>query len=1111
MLIDNKIDYAATDIKSVYDFILKYTGKGVRKGGLDIVTGFCSLVGLDVLGKELDEDNRYRLVLSRLTDGHDSPFRSIDILHNDSGIASAFAVSFIAHRVIDFLKRDKVEIRFVAETFCHAKAYLYKDEVDDAHDYFIMGSANLTGAGLGMSGASNVELNIAKTGRHDQDNQNLRKWFETLWRNSASKIADPDVKGSKINVKDYFIREIEKLFCREYTPEQIYYKILFELFKGDIDIDGTLLSEGDRRLLENTSIYGTLFKYQQKGVISLIKMLRKWNGAILADAVGLGKTFSALAVMKYFQDSGYTILLICPKKLEMNWRQYLHGQASRFDRDEFRYVIRFHTDLQDGRMDKDDAKLQWIKDRKKLLVVIDESHNLRNDKSSRYQFLMDEIIAPPPHDGNIADVRDVKTLLLSATPINNTLTDVRNQFKMIAGGDDAAFGGEEMAVPSLLAVFAAANKAFTVWSRTEGHTIGGFVQSLPPHFFDLTDRLIVARTRKMIETSLDESLGFPKQLKPINHYIAPSGIGPFSTTADIHDALCALNLAAYQPSQYIEGRRSGGNDWQDNVFREKYLVRMMETLFLKRFESSWISCLKTIENVLAAHENALAKIDAFQTAGTDSDAQTDAEEDEDSESSDITLGKKNPVRLADMGTNISVFRADVEKDISALKTLRDAFRSYGDQISRGERKDEKLEALVNTIREKQTAPNKKVIVFTSYGDTARYLYEELKSALPSVRFACIAGDVVESPLGSGKSLFQRTLQAFSPYSKLYREMDWSSLGLAPDITYDDWRNALLESDNPVKEIILGEIDVLIATDCLSEGQNLQDSDLVVNYDIHWNPVRLIQRFGRIDRIGSRNESVRAVNFWPGECEVYINLAKRVDDRMALMRVGGQETIDTSDRLKKMVEDDPLVARNTKRMLELMETETLADIENGAAGAETLGLQNFTLEAFRQDLVDYLMKNRDLFDEMRPGAYSGFRSVPDLFTNIPESLVAVFGYPRRKEDDSPDKPYERLYLMLQPAADTPPDWKELDKGAILSFLRQNRNADKFVPEWIGKSEKIRIDALTRIVKDWIAVKVPKEQLGGVLSLLANPQKKVVVAEDAVNVDNLDLIVWDYVSR
>ena len=245
---------------------------------------------------------------------------------------------------------------------------------------------------------------------------------------------------------------------------------------------------------------------------------------------------------------------------------------------------------------------------------------------------------------------------------------------------------------------------------------------------------------------------------------------------------------------------------------------------------------------------------------------------------------------------------------------------------------------------------------------------------------------------------------------------------------------------------------MIATDCLSEGQNLQDADLVVNYDIHWNPVRLIQRFGRIDRIGSRNESVRAVNFWPGKCEVYINLAKRVDDRMALMRVGGQETIDTSDRLKKMVEDDPLVARNTKRMLELMENETLADIENGAAGAETLGLQNFTLEAFRQDLVDYLMKNRDLFDEMRPGAYSGFRSEPDLFTDIPESLVAVFGYPRRKEDDSKDKPYERLYLMLQPAAGTPPEWKELDKGAILSFLRQNRTADKFVPEWIGKSEK-----------------------------------------------------------
>ena len=1104
MLIDNKRNGSEGGANTVCDFILKYTGKDARIGQLDVVTGFCSLMGLELLAQELNEGNGYRLVLSKLTADEDVKFRCIDLLHDDSGLKNAFAISFTAHRVIEFLKRDAVEVRLISEAFCHAKTYLYRDASDDAHDYFITGSSNLTGAGLGMYDSSNIELNIAKTGREDQDNKDLRAWFSGLWKCAAEQVPDPDDKRSKIGVKEYFIREIERIFCREYTPEQIYYKILFELFKGDIDLDGTLISDGDRRLLENTAIYGTLFNYQQKGVISLIKMLRKHGGAILADAVGLGKTFSALAVIKYFQDNGFETLLLCPKKLEMNWRQYLRKQGSRFERDEFRYTIRFHTDLQEGRMDKDDARLQWMKDRTKLLVVIDESHNLRNDKSSRYEYIMDELLARL--DDGIA--RDVKVLLLSATPINNTLTDVRNQFKLIAKGDDGAFAGEEMSVQSLQSLFMQANKVFAKWCDADRRTVGELVEKLPKHFFDLTDRLIVARTRSMIEKGLGEGLGFPRQLKPLNHYIAPKHIGRFETTDEIHRALIDLNLAAYQPSQYLNERGSG-KDWQNNEYREMFLVRMMETLFLKRFESSWASCLKTIENVLAAHEKALKKVEQFLAGRTDGEIDVEVPEDETEE--ELTLGRKHPIRLADMSDNLERFRADVSKDVAALKELRAAFRTYGREIERGERKDEKLTTLLDTLRDKQRKANRKAIVFTSYCDTAQYLYESIKDALPDVRVACIAGDQVLSPFGNGKSLFQKTLCAFAPYSKLYREKDWASLGIPEAATYEEWKGALMASRSPDREALKCEIDVLVATDCLSEGQNLQDADLVINYDIHWNPVRLIQRFGRIDRIGSRNRTVGTVNFWPGECEAYINLARRVDRRMALMRVGGQETIETTSRLEEMVKDDPLVSRNTKRMLELMQTESLGDIENGMEGAETVGLQDFSLEAFRQDLVDYLMKNRALFDEMRPGAYSGFRSEPDLFTNIPESLVAVFGYPRRREGDPPDRPYERLYLMLQPAAGVPPGWKELDKGAILAFLRQNRNAAKFVPEWIGKSEKARIDGLSRIVNEWIALKVPHEQMDGVLSVLGNPQKKVAVAEDAVNADNLDLIVWDYVSR
>ncbi|MCF0187843.1 MAG: DEAD/DEAH box helicase family protein, partial [Bacteroidaceae bacterium] len=342
-------------------------------------------------------------------------------------------------------------------------------------------------------------------------------------------------------VKEYFISCIEN-FCKEYTPRDIYYKILFELFHEDIELS---LADGTNRSItrmEDSAIWNILFDYQKKGVKSLISMLSKYNGAILADAVGLGKTFSALAVIKYFQNEGYFTLVLCPKKLQANWEQYLSHQGSRFESDGFDYEVRFHTDLQADRLNSyNRAPLTFLKSRPKMLIVIDESHNLRNDKSGRYKYLVEELLKGRPHD-------DIKVLELSATPVNNHLMDVRNQFKLMVRDADNGFNTDDFRIPSLRDLFSRAKSAFETWSRKPGERhIKELVDALPDAFFNLTDRLVVARTRQMVEKATGTDLKFPKQNTPTNIFKALSEIGNLATFEDIYSALLAPNLVAYQP------------------------------------------------------------------------------------------------------------------------------------------------------------------------------------------------------------------------------------------------------------------------------------------------------------------------------------------------------------------------------------------------------------------------------------------------------------------------------------------------------------------------------------------------------------------------------------
>lgn len=1148
MIIDNKQDRDPNDginITTVWDYMKYYTDpEKNREGVLDIVTGFFSVTGLELLGKHFSPNNEYRMVLAQMVADDQFQDHILDLLNDDCGIENALHLSDAAKNALEFLRRDKVHVKAIINAFCHAKLYLFRDNHDPAHNYYVQGSSNLTYAGLGYTPSSNVELNLADTGNSDSY-RSLRSWFEEQWKSVAKEKMPEDrerPKGAQIDVKQYFIQEIEKIF-RKYTPEEIYYKILFELFNSDLDLDGGIEHRQDMQLLQTSVIWNTLFNYQQKGVISLIKMLRKYNGAILADAVGLGKTFSALAVIKYFQTQNYLTVLLCPKKLEQNWDQYLRRRNSRFEKDEFDYIVRFHTDMQNDRMEEryTDAKLSYLQTRKKILVVIDESHNLRNEKSGRYQELMANLIQNKEGQEN----RDVKVLMLSATPINTGLNDVKGQFNLIGHGKDDAFDNDDFGVESLSNLFKDAQTKYTQWCNNPDRTIGGFIATLPPKFFNLTDKLIVARTRKLIEKTLGEDLGFPDKEKPVNIYQGVEHLGKLQTTEEIYQKFDELSLTAYQPSLYLEvnkkkARKGAAKDWDDNVNRERFLVKMMGVLFMKRLESSWYSCMTTVKKVLDVHESTLKLALEFKekggngtisTGGEEGNADFDDEEIDDLMDETYSL-RKGTIKLSDM-QNLGGFIRNLQMDVNKLKEIYKNFEAFAADFEAGEEKDLKLEELVRILNEKKKAKNKKVVIFTAFADTAQFIFDELKKRGFS-RMASASGQNVFTTGAHSTKNFTAVLESFAPYSKLYKEKDWS--GMYADaqldrakyyddekqrwnVSYEKWLELIAQYDTKTLEQVNDGIDILIATDCLSEGQNLQDADTQVNFDIHWNPVRLIQRFGRIDRIGSPNKLIRCVNFWPAKSfEDYLHLETRIQNRMSLMKLVDTETQELDDKFRKMVEDNPLQDKNADRLLEELQNNSISDIES----PKTLSLKDFSFETYRQDLLDFLDKNRDVFRRMPNGIFSGFCFDDTLFEKIPENLVAVVGYPRRKQGSN--KPYTELYLMCQPV-DThlPAIYQELNRAEILEFLRTNKNQERYVPDWIESNDSERISKLSEILKEWMKSKVPQQATSIILDiakshkaagLFANPKKKDLkgkLLEEKFKIENFDLIVWEYITK
>ena len=753
--------------------------------------------------------------------------------------------------------------------------------------------------------------------------------FDQLW-------SEP---GRLIDVTEELCRQLEAVYA-ENSPARIYHlmlSIIFRTFLEDINED---LLPNDRTGFRETKVWSTLYKFQQDAALGLIHKLETYNGCILADSVGLGKTFTALAVIKYYELRNKSVLVLCPKKLADNWLTYNKNLTTNvLAEDRLNYDVLAHTDLLRESGYSMGMPLDQVNWGNYDLVVIDESHNFRNDEATqaqgeadtRYRALLNKVIR--------SGVR-TKVLMLSATPVNNRFLDLRNQLALAYEGDSKQLSDKLGSGQTVEEIFRLAQRAFNEWQDLplEERTPQAILDRLDFAFFELLDAVTIARSRRHITTHYDmtEIGSFPERLPPKSYRCALTARDDVPTFNEIYEQLSLLTLAVYAPLTYVHDSRMDrygvyDTETQTNVLRQQdrevSIRALMRVNLLKRLESSVQAFRLTLGRLAESHQQTLAQIASFERGGSDSGVwATDADEDEDEVSIPGGLSR-GQVHVAFGDMDLISYKRDLHADLELIQTLLDGMERVTP------RDDEKLQHLIRFIDEKSREPindgNRKLLIFTAFADTAEYLYDQIaKSTLErdGRHGALVTGSGgPKSTLGAGFD-FNAVLTLFSPTSKRKAMID-----------------RLKHEDR--------EIDILIATDCISEGQNLQDCDTVVNYDIHWNPVRIIQRFGRVDRIGSKNERIQLVSYWPDiDLDDYINLKDRVEGRMVIVDVTG-----TGD-------DNPLTARENdmeyrREQLRKLQTEVV-DLEDLRQG---VGITDLGLNDFRMDLVSWVRESGTLDD------------------------------------------------------------------------------------------------------------------------------------------------------
>ena len=776
--------------------------------------------------------------------------------------------------------------------------------------------------------------------------------FNGLW-NDQAKLQD---------VTDVVVDHISTAY-NENSPEFIYFMTLYHVFSEFLEDISEDVLPNEATGFKQSKIWSMLYDFQRDAVLAIINKLEKFNGCILADSVGLGKTFTALAVIKYYENRNKSVLVLCPKKLAANWNTYKDNYVNNpIASDRLNYDVLFHTDLSRTHGESNGLDLDRLNWGNYDLVVIDESHNFRNGigthsntTENRYKRLMDKVIR--------AGVK-TKVLMLSATPVNNRFVDLKNQLAIAYEGNSENLSAILDTQKSVEEIFRLAQGSFNAWLKLkpEQRTTDALLQTLDFDFFELLDSVTIARSRKHIEKYYDtNAIGrFPQRLKPISMCPELTDLGTAITYNEIFEQLSMLNLHIYTPSDYIFESRiqkymelthnKGDNLTQRG--REQGIRRLMSVNLLKRLESSVHSFRLTLSRMKKLIDSTIDEINRFEKYGRSKiDAyQYDLDSDFDSEDSNtefFTVGKKVQIDLADMDYKSWRIELRADSEILGLLIL------MVDDIT--PEHDTKLQTLFSLLSEKVENPinpgNKKVLIFSAFADTADYLYNQVSSFMKKkygLDTAVISGTVDGKTTIRGLNpTLNNVLTCFSPVSK---------------------SKAVLMPNNPA------EIDILIATDCISEGQNLQDCDYVINYDIHWNPVRIIQRFGRVDRIGSSNNYIQLVNFWPNlTLDEYINLKSRVETRMKI-------TVMTSTG------DDDLINPEEKGDLEYRKQqlkrlqEEVVDIEDMSTG---ISIMDLGLNEFRLDLLDYVKTHGDLSAKPK-----GLHAVVPATDELPAGVIFV---------------------------------------------------------------------------------------------------------------------------
>ncbi|GAA4116598.1 helicase-related protein [Knoellia locipacati] len=892
-----------------------------------------SIFAFEALRKELEQVSELEFIFTspafvteKVTDRLRKERREFFIPRGGSGESSLYGSEFeirlrnkltqraIAKECADWVRR---KVRFQSNSTGNPMQQFAV--VDDKTAY--MPLQGFTTADLGYERGNAVSNMVHRVDDAPMTSQYVAL-FDQIWNNPAQ-LDD---------VTDAVVEHIAGVYA-ENSPARIYFLILYNLFAKFLDDINEDVLPNDRTGYQETQVWQSLYNFQRDAAIGIINKLETYNGCILADSVGLGKTFTALAVIKYYELRNKSVLVLAPKKLSENWTNYNANLTTNiFATDRFNYDVLAHTDLSRSRGESMGLRLDRINWGNYDLVVIDESHNFRNadyaeEKESRYQRLMRRVIR---------EGVKTKVLMLSATPVNNRFNDLKNQLQLAYEGESESLTQHLNLSTTVENVFRDAQRVFNNWSKLppETRTTDQILKMLDFDFFELLDAVTIARSRKHIQAFYDttEIGAFPERLPPVSIRAPLTDLAGVATFNEIFEQIQALTLAVYTPLAYVFPSRIGkyedlynvkGGTARSNLGqlgREQGLKKLMTVNLLKRLESSVEAFRLTVGRIEGAVDETLGRLETRGGAMTELDVDfanldLDVDDDDDANLEALTFGEKIKIDLEDI--DVESWRSDLWNDRETLRELLEEMEKVTPD------RDAKLQRLKRLIEDKAANPinlgNHKALIFTAFADTAHYLFRELAPSFSKVGLesAIITGGAhaAKTTLGPGHD-FQQVLTLFSPRSKQ--------------------RHLTMPKET-------AELDVLIGTDVISEGQNLQDCDYLVNYDIHWNPVRIIQRFGRVDRIGSTNAQIQLVNFWPDiSLDEYINLKERVENRMViadLAAVGDDNILDPASA-------DAAYRKEQLRKLQ----DDIIELEDVRTG---VSITDLGLNDFRMDLLGYI--------------------------------------------------------------------------------------------------------------------------------------------------------------